>query len=35
MHEARHDGVVVLAERIIFLAGEADIFVADHDVRAA
>src|SRR5262245_3113680 len=32
--ETGYDGVVVLAKRVVFLAGQADIFVADHDVRA-
>ena len=35
MHEAGGDRVVVLAERIVALAGEADILVAGHDVGAA
>ena len=35
MDEARHDRVVVFAQRIVGLARHAHIFVARHDVRAA
>ena len=34
MDEAGRDRVVVFAERIVGLAGRADIFLARHDVRA-
>ena len=35
MDEARHDRVVVLAQRIVVLARQPDIFVAGHDVGPA
>ena len=35
MNEARRDRVVVLAQRIVILAGQADVFIASHDVGAA